>query len=296
MLSMVENVLGKVNNMMSKIKAWLKKNVALGATIVFAIFTLVLWLFSVETIDFSDLWLNLLAGFISTICTITVIDSTLKKQKEKEDIPIRLALYRDVQLLTSRFIGLWQEMYAQCNVNRKRILVEDLFSDEEIGYIYKNLDLEGSPSTVPQRNWFVYIEENIKDFKTRGNCILDRYVSIAEPDILQAIHQLINDNTLCAHLLLIHNIRRNDVCEQIPRAPLLFSYACKPNEQDFQSIKIIIKWCRDNYVKLNDYGTIYTIPEKVVILNQHIPPSSIIDKEKLENYLIRYQKKQEKKC
>lgn len=259
-----------------------KKNMALGFTIAFAIITLILWLCSVDEIDFSDLWLNLLAGFIATICTITIIDSNLRKQKEKEDIPIRLALYRDVQLLASRIICLWQEMYEQCNSSRKEILIDDLFSETEIGYIYENLDLEGIPNVIPARNWYIYIVENATDFKQRGNRILDRYVSLAEPELFQAIHYLVNDSVFCERLLFIQTIKHTDACEKIPRVPLLKNYVYKPTEKDFESIRIINNWCRENYKKLSAGGNVYSIQERVVIMNPNVQPKSIMTQEKLE--------------
>lgn len=274
--------------MLNKLKRWFKKNVALGFTLLFALITLVLWLFSVDEINFSDLWLNLLAGFVATICTITIIDSTLKKQKEKEELPIRLALYRDVQLLTSRVINLWQEMYTQCNPSRNNILIDDLFVKEEIEFIFANLDLEGFPNVIPQRNWFGYIDENAKDFEKRGNLILDRYVSLAEPELLEAIHYMVNNSALCARLSLIQGVKRTDMYDGIPRVPLLQIYMSKPKERDYDNFKRIIKWCRDNYEKLSDYGTVGNISERVVIMNPHVPPESSMTEEKLGKYVKEY--------
>ncbi|WP_129724225.1 hypothetical protein [Xylanivirga thermophila] len=88
------------------------KNSALLITIEFSILFLILWLCFADEILLEDLWVNLLSGFIASISTITVIDNILKKQIEEDNLPLKLAMYRNVQLFVSRLISLWQEMYV----------------------------------------------------------------------------------------------------------------------------------------------------------------------------------------
>ena len=162
----------------NQIWIWVKANCALVITTIFAVIMFSLWLISTNEHKFSDLWLNLLAGFISSIITIAVIDNIVKKQKERDEKPFRLALYRDIQLLASRFINLWQEMYIQSNVDRTNIPITELFETEKIDSIYKTLDLEGYPNVIPKQDWFTYIDETSKDLINRGNRILDRMLQL----------------------------------------------------------------------------------------------------------------------
>lgn len=152
----------------SKLKEFAKKNIALLITIGFSILFLILWLYFAEEILLEDLWVNLLAGFIASICTITVIDNILKKQIEKDNLPLKLAMYRDVQLFVSRLISLWQEMYVQSVVLEKKLLISELFTSENINKIYTQLDLEGFPNVTPRQNWFNYIDNAQRDLCERG--------------------------------------------------------------------------------------------------------------------------------
>lgn len=280
--------------MVKKFTKWIAQNIALSFTLFFAAITLILWLGSMGKINFSDLWLNLFAGFVASICTIAVIDSALKKQKEKEDLPLKLALYRDVQLFTSRVISLWQEMYVQCNTNRKNILIDDLFSKQEIEAIYENLDLEGSPDVIPQQNWFTFIDNEVNSFIQQGNDIINRYVSFAEPELLQALHHLVNDSSLVAYLVLVKKIRSADVNENIPRPPVLKCYTIMPTERDYCSIKIIFKWCRNNYENLKDEGFVYELANAISIINKNVPPSSVMSAEQLQQSVNEYEQWQKK--
>ncbi len=106
------------------IKKILLRNKPLLITVVFAILALCGWLIFSDNLNFGDLFLNLLAGFIASILTISIIDHILKHEHEKDTLPLKLSLYRDVQLFASKTIGLWQEMYVQSIENRSEISME----------------------------------------------------------------------------------------------------------------------------------------------------------------------------
>ena len=177
------------------------------STPVFTLISFILWYISTPDHGLSDLWLNLLAGFIAALCTSLGIDQILRKQKEADERPLRLALYRDVQLFASRMIFLWKEMYAQSNEDRESIAIDKLFSEEIISKIYIQLDLEGRPNVIPEQDWFTYINSVAADLVQRGNRILDRYVFIIEPELVFAIHHLITDSPFVSKLLNIRHIR-----------------------------------------------------------------------------------------
>ena len=249
-----------------KIGKAINYNAVLVITMILALVTFGLWFFPSEEKDFGDLWLNLSAGFMSSIFTIVVIDKILKKQKEKEDKPIQLALYRDVQLLTSRVILLWEEMYTECNIDRKEISVDELFSEETIDYIFEHLNLSGYPAVIPKQDWFTYLDREVKGYIELGNKILDRYMFFAEPELLQALHYLINDSSLIYNLTFMRYIRNHDINERIPRMPILSCYAAKPRERDYECMKIVIHWCHNNYKKLkDDNNEIYEVCEKIIV-------------------------------
>lgn len=271
----------KIKLAYKRIIEWIKRNIALVVTICVALVTLVFWFYSTETYDFSDLWLNLSSGFIASIFTIAVIDYILKKQKAKSEEPLRLALYRDVQLFASRLISLWQEMYVQSNEQRDNISVNELFSKENIGAIYNSLDLECEPNVIPKQNWFTYISSNSEDLIKRGNMILDRYPGFAEAELFQSIHHLVNDSPFVGMMTMMNKLRMHDVRDKFPRHPLLRCYTIEPNDKDYTAINSLFRWCREQYMKLENVGCVYKIADRVTIINSNTPPNSVMTERKM---------------
>lgn len=292
---MIKNVCKWGKGIIKKMCKWVENNVGLSITIILACVSLILWICSVGKMDFSDLWINLTAGFVSSICTMVLIDNTLKKRKEKEEVPLKLALYRDVQLLTSRFIYFWRDMYEKSNIESKTLLMDELFSEQELRIIYENLDLEGYPNVLPKQNWYTYLDRTLDDFEQRGKDILHRYVSIAEPELLQAIHYLINDSAFVGQLMVIRRVRNVDIKDGMPRIPTLHNYSNIPTENDCNSIKVIFKWCRKYYEKLKDEGQVYEIPHQVSVTGGNLETKTIISKEKIQHFSKAYEEWR-KKC
>lgn len=274
------------------IKSYITRNKPLSITVAFAIGAFIGWVLCSECLNLGDLFLNLLAGFIASILTISIIDHILKCEHEKNTLPLKLSLYRDVQLFTSRIIELWQEMYVQSIESRSEIAIEELFSENTINGIYDCLDLEGKPNIIPAQNWFLYIENNLSEIQKRGEIILDRYISVAPPELLQSIHHLISDSAFAGiGLKSLNLVRALDKRERIPRIPILRAYAVFPSERDFAEIDILLKWCNENYNELSGKSsTVYHVSQKVIIINPHVPPSSIIRKDKIERCAIDYEK------
>ena len=277
---------------------WCKNNVAPLITALFAIASFLLWFFSTESRELSDLWLNLLAGFISSLLTIAVIDRMIKSQKTKNERPIRLAMYRDIQLFTSRFIDLWQEMYVQSVENRSAISINQLFEIDNINSIRDNLNLEGFPNIAPPQNWFVYIDSCRRDLVERGEKIINSYVSIADPEVIQSIHYLINDSFLIGNLRILQNIHSYDIANHIPRPTLLSCYMPAPSECDIKMISQLFDWCRTQYDKLHstkkqDLIDIYPITTQVYIINPSTLPTSIMKEETKRELFEQYSSWQE---
>ena len=259
-------------------KFW-KDNMAMCITAGFAILCLLLWALSPGGHDLADLWLNLLAGFVASICTMLTIDRVAKKQKELEEKPLRMALYRDVQLFTSTVINLWQEMYIQSIEERSDIPIEELFSTKVLDEIFISLDLSGHPNVEPQQDWFSHIEIVRRNLSHMGETILARYGAMQEPKLFYAIHNLLLDNALLGRLRLIQQIHLYVQVDPTACVPALAYYTLRPTEQDCQVIQDLFQWCRTMYQKLEWQAGIYPIPEKVVSLPPGNPPASVLPKE-----------------
>lgn len=270
--------------LLQKMKNWCKNNSPLLVTISFTIATGFGWLFTSDELKISDLCLNLLAGFIASSITIGVIDRIIRKQQAIKDNPIKKALYRDVQLFTSRLISFWQEMYVQSTENRTQITIEELFAPSNIIEIGGNLDLNGFPNVTPEQNWFTYIEHQRKDLSVLGEKILSTYINIAEPEVFQSIHYLTNDSSYLGYLRWVNATHACDISYKIPRPTLLGWYNIPPQETDYVMIKQLISWCRNQFDVLRKNETnknvgVYPIPERISIINPNSKPSSIMSEE-----------------
>lgn len=215
-----------------------------------------LYYFSADEIVLSDLWLNLLSGFIASLCTLFFIDRALQKQKEKEELPLRVARYRDIQLFTSRLIMLWMKMFQFTSQYQKEISIDTLFSKDIIKEIYENLNIQEEAPVSPKQSWNTYINSVKNDLIHRGNHILDRYVSIMPPELFGAIHHLTNESPFIDRLQIISELERAGI---IMRAPLLKHYIQFPGSRDYESIHILFQWCESEYEKLKQYPDICTI-------------------------------------
>ena len=277
-----------------KTASWIRKNIALIITFLLALTFGVLWYVSPENNRYADLWLNLSAGFIASSITISVIDRILKKQKEADERPLRQAMYRDIQLFTSRFISLWQEMYLHSVEARTNMTVEDFFSPSSIEVIRNSLDLSCMANVIPAQTWFSHIENSRKDLEDRGQKVLTTYANIAEPDVLQAIHYLINDSAYLGKLNLIALTYGHDVHEHIPRPTLLRSYTLEPKELDAAMTSQLFNWCRTQYKKLHETTKdtsviVMPISTQLDFQTYKTPVTSAITEEKLSKMIGDFQ-------
>lgn len=267
-----------------KVKTWIKSNKPLLITALFALISGVCWLLTADTLKLSDLCLNLLAGFISSGITIGVIDRIIHRQQESKDIPLKKALYRDVQLFTARLINFWEEMYVQSTADRSRITIEELFAPANVTKIGGNLDLEGFPNIIPKQNWFAYIESQRKDLVELGEKILRTYINIAEPELFQSIHYLLNDSAYIGHLRWINATRAVDRSNGIPRPTLLSWYTLMPQESDYLMVKQLFTWCRTQFkslckVEKEETVGVYPIADRITLINPNTAPTSIMSAE-----------------
>lgn len=266
--------------------SWARSNIALIITFLLAIVFGWLWYISPENNRYADLWLNLSAGFIASFITISVIDRILKKQKETNERPLRQAMYRDIQLFTSRFILLWQEMYLHSVETRTNMTVENFFKPSSIEIIRNSLDLSCMANVYPEQTWFSHIENTRNDLESRGQKILTTYSNIAEPEVLQSIHYLINDSAYLGRLNLIAQMHGYDVREHIPRPTLLASYTLEPKELDLRMTSQLFAWCHTQYEKLRGKSKdttviVMPIPTQLDFQTYHTKVTSAITTEKL---------------
>lgn len=287
----------KMKKLCNKILHACKANMAILITALFAAVSLVLWLVSTSERSFTDLWLNLLAGFISSLITIAVIERIIKRQKVKNELPLRKTMYRDIQLFTSRFIYLWRDMYEQSCNERCDLSVDELFTEEKIEVIRSNLNLKTFPNVTPKQNWFTYLLSCRTDLVTRGEKIISTYANAADPKVIQALHYIINDGQLLGNLSFMEQIYAYDIQNKVPRPPLLMAYTPPTNASDFDMIHQLISWCHAEYERLknssqDDIVDIYTIPKTLTFTSK--PPLSIMSDEEKEAAITAFEEWQKR--
>lgn len=252
--SIMKNIKTKFNKFSSKFYENLPYTIAIH--MFFIAFWATLCVFSKDEIVLVDLWLNLLASFIASLCTLLLIERTLQNRKEKNELPLRIARYRDIQLFTSRLITLWMRMFQFTSQWEKEISIDTLFTKDIINGIYERLNMQEEAPVLPKQNWNIYINNYITDLIDRGNHILDRYVSIMPPELFGAIHHLTNDSPFIERLRNINELERTGISM---RVPLLKHYIPLPSSRDYESIHILFQWCESEYEKLEQYPDIYPI-------------------------------------
>ena len=117
--------------------------------------------------------------------------------------------------------------------------------------IRNSLDLSCMANVYPEQTWFSHIENTRKDLESRGQKILLTFSNIAEPEVLQSIHYLINDSAYLGKLNLIAQMRGYDMREQIPRPTVLANYTLEPKELDYRMTSQLFDWCCTQYEKLH---------------------------------------------
>ena len=272
-------------------KKWFKNNIALTINAVIAAIMLLLWFFFAEERDWSELALNMGAGFLATTVTIFVIDRLLEKKHQEDMRPLRLAMYRDIQLFTSRLISLWVEMYEASAEDRTNITIDKLFTKEKMQSIYTGLDLELKAPVMPEMDWFQHIFLEIKDLRKRGEKILERYSAQGSPQLLYIVHYLVNDSVWIDSVTSYWaTLRQHDALKKIPRHPLLKCFLGTPTEKDFDTIHQLFRWCREEFNELQD-TSIYEI-DRCTYMRENSVPSARISDEKMQKYNLlceRYQ-------
>ena len=281
------------NKLYTAVFKWLKTNIAFIITVLLSITFFVLWYINPQENRYADLWLNLSASFIASSITIAVIDRIIKKQKEQNEKPLRSAMYRDIQLFTSRFVSLWQEMYLHSVEDRVNMSAEELFCTDTINIIRGHLDLSCNANVLPKQTWFSHIENSRKDLVERGEKILSMYSGVAEPEAIQAIHHIITDNTLLGRLKLIALIHGHDTVNHIPRPTILASYTSDPADADSIMISQLFSWCRKQYnllheAKQDNAVDLFPIPDTLNLGDAKCNPSSAITAEKLNSMIQRF--------
>lgn len=259
---------------MKKLLNLIKNEISLILTLILLVsIGLIFWFSSSKTEDFG---LNFFTEMLGVVVTVLIIDRLIRKREESKNIPQKLAVYEDVRLYTSRYISFWTTTFRETVPEPDPTSIKDFFSDNGMTKILSNLHMDAEPNVFPARKWWDWIIQNAKEFKDRGDKILDRHSNNLEPIVFGHIHQL-TESTFNNFLLNINAIRQSDQATNFPRVKVLASYSMKPPQEDFDAILGLIDWCEKSYTILKKYNkSILKVSEYNPIKDKKMPPKSMI--------------------
>lgn len=203
----------------------------------FGILSVLLIFFSGEAIRYSDIpmWPNmwkyfikpqnadmllydLSVGYIGSYMFYLLVDFIPDWfeaiEKEKENIPIRCCVYRELQVFISRIISLWcsiEHVAVENNVaNGSNITdIRSVFNREFIQQRVACVNLSQSSNTISFNSiyvdWYTKIFSELTTIINQGNLITTRYKYDMPTKIFYDMFYLVNDSNMLGNLPMILN-------------------------------------------------------------------------------------------
>jgi hypothetical protein len=233
--------------------SFLQKKLLYISLALFAVVALYLWNPIAKSESISDFGLNAFTELIGIIVTVLIVDRIIKRQNEVTLLPVKVSMYRDIQLLLSRLVSFWGDIYYLSVPEGEHLSVEQLFSEECFDKILMYLSLDKEPNVYPKTKWWNWIPVQGKDFRQRGEEILERYSTFLEPEIFRLIHLLVKDSYFISGMAKIEDLRNYDISNGVPRPHNLGAYYFIENEA-LGAVIELYRWCEKNYLILSNKG------------------------------------------
>lgn len=213
--------------------------IIIGAILgIITIACLLCWLCGTGAI--SDFGLNAFTETLGIAATVYIIDYIIARHDRRKLLPQKISAYEDVRLLTSRIISFWTEAYRLSVPDAPPKSIEELLSEESISKIRSLLHLDSEANITPKRQCWQWVDEALRDWKTRSEKILERHNHILDPQAYSSIHTLAND---CMEPGLMHGLRQSDVEFGFMRPKVLGNYTFFQRSY-FEATLGLMKWCQ----------------------------------------------------
>jgi hypothetical protein len=252
----------------------------------FASFGLICWFFIAPAKDFG---LNFFTEIMGAIITVFILDRIIKKREAQKNIPLKLAIYEDIRLYATRYIGFWAQTYMISVPEKAPENIKDFFSPNGMNKILSYLYMESEPNVTPPQKWWDWIVHNAKEFKDNGDKILDRYSGHLDPDTFGYLHQLTESSFNNCHLM-IPVIRQTDTFYKTPRVKVLGSYSIEPQMDDYNAIIGLETWCQKSYLELVKHKStllkVGNYSDYVKETDKRLPPKCMIPDSVLKSQLF----------
>lgn len=227
---------------------------------------LLLWILLEKSEKMSNLYLNLFTTFLSVNLVIFVIDVITEISYNKRIEPITASFLREVQILTSQFVGEWVDIYKSTTKSPVET-IDELFSSDIFEEMLKNFDLtKTKPLVYPEITWFKHLNNQHKEFTNKINKILLNYSLYIEPDIYRRLYNLGNHNMMLLSFKLMYMINLYDQREGFNRPKILQSYFPDVGElsDDFNEILDIVEYVNVEYKKYKKLGyDVYLVNKEI---------------------------------
>ncbi|MCL2221636.1 MAG: hypothetical protein FWC20_05740 [Oscillospiraceae bacterium] len=226
-----------------------------------------------------ELGLELFAGMLGMGITVLIVDKLLKRQREHELLPIRIAYYRDTHLFLTKLISFWASAYNYSVPKDNPKTVEELFSEESFADIAENLDLNAIVPGVPfDKTWFDFFDEKAEEFEKTGKEILSQYSVYLDPDIFGSMHHVAKCGLFVISMKDIKKFREYNEKKKLPQSATLNNYYYMWEDEDFEHLIHIYKWCMECYDEISKLRRGITVKAVgfPIRKNKKMPPPCMI--------------------
>ena len=243
-----------------KIKQLFKKNALIFILTILLFLTFRLWRSGNNPGTVSDFSLNLFTEILGVALTVLIVDKLIKRENERQLLPLKLAIYHEVFVFTSRIISFWSSIQSKLLENNllaeedRALNIEELFHKRLFDKIVLNLDLESPAAVFPKRPWIQYIPQSTEDILTVGEKILNRYTELIDYQLFKDIHHITEKGMIIKGLEKIEGFYRINKSLGT-KTHTLRKYYFVEKEEDFEAIINLYNWCkkeRENLYKKSE--------------------------------------------
>ena len=249
----------------------------------FLIASICLFLWIIIGGDIGQFGLNAFTEILGIIVTVLIVDQLIKRQEEARLLPQQAAAYEDVRLLTSRIVSFWSNTYKSCIPGQPPQTIEELLSKQSLESICNNLNLDSNPKVLPKRTWWEWFPQNLIEFRTQAETILERHNSILDPAAYAAVHKIA---TYIIRPEMIATSRQIDIQSGFPRSKILGSYWHLIGDYSGPTLTLV-SWCQYKIQKLESSGleNLEKVVSQVEQWDPQASPPCMISQEELQKQI-----------
>lgn len=202
-----------------------------------------------------DIALAYIASYIFYILQIYLPECS----KEREKIPVRVIVQRNVQIFTVQLVILWESIYKNSMKDESEFKRKEIWTQEKMIEAAKGIKLfENSDTEDFSHNkliWKDKINISCHELIEKGNRILNYKLNILPPEVALAINYLVNESSMLSRLSIGIDVleRLGSLTEEYTLYDILpIDINIQEDEKhditrDIKEIYLLIKWVNKEY-------------------------------------------------